>query len=65
MEYVKWREKDAFDHDHLLRDLCVSDCPVDLEFHQRKKERKRYAPLPLGFNPAHPAGVAGEMKKEH
>jgi hypothetical protein len=64
MEHVIWREKDASDHDLILCHMCVFDRPPALEFHQRKKECQRYAPLPTGSDPAHPAGIASQMKKE-
>jgi hypothetical protein len=44
--------------------MRVSDRPIKLEFYQREEERERYAPLPSGFDPAHPAGIACEMRKE-
>jgi hypothetical protein len=45
--------------------MCVPDRPFALEFHQRKKERERHAPLPFGFGPADPAGFAREIAKEN
>jgi len=42
----------AFDNDFILCHLCLHSGNVGLEFYQRKEERKRYAPLFIGHDPA-------------
>jgi hypothetical protein len=42
--------------------MPVPDRSSFLEFHQRKKERKRYAPLSSCIGPAYPAGTACEIR---